>query len=76
MRNEQTIWCVYCQFDVPVASLKHWHNDADEIEFLCPGCDNDQLCPREHISDYIERVDREQRRQADENFSNLKEQNE
>ena len=64
MNDDQKIWCVYCQFHVPVASLKKWQAD-ETIHWLCDGCD-DELLPAEKTEDYIERIDREQRRRADE----------
>ena len=39
------IWCKFCQDWIDPATLRELTNDADQIEFLCPGC-GDELKPR------------------------------
>jgi len=57
------LWCDLCQCWVDRSELRLISNDAEEIEYHCPGCDSELLRP-EKTEDFIKRVERE--RQADE----------
>lgn len=44
-KTKANVYCRYCEVVVRGGAIKTITNDAEQIEFLCPGCDWELLPP-------------------------------